>query len=190
MDFLLTYREPCEVYRAAIGDPSELTERLRSGTQLSDWDREAIALLLNGELIPPKNSPHNTPRALNRLRRAEIMQRRRNAVVFYRLIMSELKKSGEAYGASEKVIAYVAERDGISEESLRADIRRNVRNSATRRMASYKPKVTTSALLPVREFPKAEASRKDWRAATLFGFKNWCHLYWKDVQQFRRAKRT
>lgn len=181
MDFLSEHRDPREVYQAAMGDPSPLADRIRSGAAMNRREREALALLISGELRPPKR-----PSARHRKATAEKLarfwqdpltprpkQRIRNAVALYKYLMSEAQKQGIAYGSSEAALAWVAEYDGIAIETLRNALRRSGGGGAK-----------SLGLVPREAFARAEYSGS-LRDQVIGSFHNWCQLQWanEDMQQ-------
>lgn len=160
-------REPIEVWRAAIGNTAPLAERLRAKETIFEFEREALALLISGELKPPRRKKKidlsemsltvqlNSPRL-----------RKENAAVLYRHIMGELRKKGQERGRSAEVFEYVAQYDGLEVQQVIDEVRRAKR-------------------APVEN--KGNQAR-DLRSYCLSCFKQWCHLNWDEVQQFRRRK--
>jgi hypothetical protein len=180
MDFE-QFRSPVEVWRAAIGDPSSLADRLRGQTPMYEIERVAIAMLVDGELKRPKRRPsaqklvsiwsfREMPASRRHLEGFfvpdDLGLRMQNAVDFYRHIMAELRKDGKCYGVSDAVIEYVADHDGLSSDSIRNAVRR-VR----------KPKNTGDG---------DQATDLDVYCRNQFRI--WCESNWNEVQRFRGRK--
>ncbi len=114
MDFN-QFRAPVEVWRAAVGDTEPLAQRIRSGEPIYETEREAIALLISGNLKAPKRRKKiSLPNALPTKEivtkidpdglwvPSDMSKRAANAVVLYKYIIAQLKK--ERYGRSSEVI--------------------------------------------------------------------------------------
>lgn len=124
MDFS-DFREPVEVYQAAVGEPDQLAERLRSTAKLASWEREALALLVEGELKPPKlGRGEKKPKYLYHSHEHHDLMKLANAEALYKHIMWELRKANQAYGRSNEVLEYVSRKDGVDIEALLNYLRR------------------------------------------------------------------
>jgi hypothetical protein len=116
------FREPLEVYEAAIGNPEPLAKRIESGAEMTGWERVALVAFLRGELVPPKrgrgqsNLPHLESMTKEKLRR----QRIRNSAAKLRHYMDQLRERGEHYGNFAKVLDHVAEQDKLSEDEVQS----------------------------------------------------------------------
>ena len=128
------FREPVEVYLAAVGEPTSLAERLRSTVELTSLEREALALLVKGELKPPKlGRGEKRPKYLYHHFESYDLMLLPNAEALYQHIMSKLKKTKRAYGRAHEVLAYVSEHDDIESEKLFNYLRRPKDEKARRK---------------------------------------------------------
>ncbi|MCF7700931.1 hypothetical protein [Loktanella sp. M215] len=114
----LTLREPDEVYEAACGNPEPLAQRIRSGVEIFDLEREALAALICGELVQPSRKIKRLPYLGN----TEADFRRRdldNAVHLYRYMMRQIVAAGASkHGYRSKVAEYIAERDNLTVDAI------------------------------------------------------------------------
>lgn len=178
-----TLRTPVEVFRAAIGDPGPLVERLMGEAAIFETERTALALLVAGKLKKPKRRPPAPESILARLRLLEASKfhpdghvvpsdmkaRVKNAVARYHYIMSRLRAERKAWGQSEAVIDYVAEYDALSPFTVRDAVRRS-------KVKMKRPP------LDAKTKPHAEAMKD----MCLADFRTWCRLNWELVQQISR----
>ena len=111
-------REPVEVYKAALGDPQDLIAYLLSDKPINNWMRDALALYLSGELIPPKQRGGQTMKPSTR-----------NVRIFGRMLYEDrkkeiIKKKGSFYGEARRLMEEVADNCEIDIETLEQDLRR------------------------------------------------------------------
>ena len=110
-------REPIEVYKAAIGEPDDLIAYLLSDQPINNWMRDALALYLMGELIPPKprgGQPMKPSTRNVRLFACLLYQDRKREII---------KEKGSFYGEAKRLKEEVAENCGIDVETLDQDLR-------------------------------------------------------------------
>lgn len=165
---LMQFRDPIEVFKAAIGNTEPLAARLRSNENIYPREREAIALLVSGKLIPPRRKRNIEQEIIDYYARKEYSRKIEKSVFLYRHLMNKLKEQGRAYGMSKEVIAYVSDRDGIHSEKVLHEVRRANRSPRER-----------------------EEHPLHGEYGDLVGiFERWCHMNWKEVQQYRSRKRV
>ena len=120
---LREFREPVEVFLAAVGDTEPLALRIESGEQMYLWEREALACYLRGQLIPPRRGKGQ--KVIPYLNDTEDYCRKRdleNAVHLYHQIRRE---QGTVYGERDEVVQDVAEHIGLNFETLNNRLRRS-----------------------------------------------------------------
>lgn len=128
------FREPVEVYRAAIGQPEALIKRLGSKEPINSWERGALAAYFERKLVPPKRGRGEAkPRYLHSYAERDEAYRLPNAETHYRYIMAELRKAGEAYGRASEALEFVAQKYGLDPEALNNYLRRPAREKAGRK---------------------------------------------------------
>lgn len=122
------FREPIEVYLAAVGEVQPLVQRLRSEVVIGGWERSALALLLLGELVPAKKSQGgNWPSHVGVPGEISEEMKLQNAEFLYRHWMETLRSEGAAYGVSAEILDAVASHIGVDIERLNNRIRRSKR---------------------------------------------------------------
>lgn len=121
--------EPIEVYQAAIGDPEPLARRIESGVEMMSWEREALACLLRGELMPPKRGKGETTVSyLNDTEAYASKAELENAAALYQHMMNDIRhKDGSNYGKRKLVLEQVADLMGLSVDTLDNYLRRSKR---------------------------------------------------------------
>ena len=128
---LLELREPVEVYRAAIGQPDSLIKRLRSTEPIYEREREALAAYFEGKLVPLKRGRGKAkPNYLLSYAELDEAYRLPDAETWYRYVMAELRKAGEAYGRASEVLEFVAQKYGLDANTLANHLRRPAREKA------------------------------------------------------------
>lgn len=141
MDLHYHFRDPVEVFQAAMGDPKPLAEYLRSEERLTLPDREALALLIEGQLTPPKRK--RGQRSLSYLDTDDSVTRSemKNAEFLVKHIMAKAKEAGEGHGIYPRVLEYVAEHDCLDIEKLDNYIKRSATSKEVRDDASELPRL-------------------------------------------------
>ncbi len=119
MDFDKIFREPVEVYLAAIGDTEPLACRLLSDEPITDWEREALAIFVRGELKPPvrKRGQRRIPYLTSIQDIPEKIMT--DAVFDYHYIMTRVEdETGSKHGMKFDVAEFIAKRDCLEVEAL------------------------------------------------------------------------
>jgi len=129
MTDLSSIKEPIEVWKAAMGDPSDLAALLRSDEPLSDWHRHDLALLVEGRLAGPQGRGRGAPKKttggpFNYLNDPVYL-----AICEYQ----DLRKGKNFSGNSEEILGEVAKQHSLEFETLRNALRRGNAYSAPKR---------------------------------------------------------
>ena len=124
---MLKFREPIEVYEAALGNTEPLAKRIESGVEIYQYERDSIAAYIRGELVPPKlKRGEKTVPYLNNTKNEFDNINMKNAVCEYHYFMRLIKKSkGNNNDASKCVTSYIANKRIVDEEKLINNIRRS-----------------------------------------------------------------
>jgi hypothetical protein len=119
-DFDAVFREPEEVYLAAIGNTEALACRILDEKPLSGWERLALAAYLRGELKPPvRKRGQKKLTYLNGTMDDVYESILTVAVSDYHRIMAGVKKeTGSTHKMKSRVAEFIAIRDEIDVEKL------------------------------------------------------------------------
>ena len=119
-DFDALFREPEEVYLAAIGDTEALACRILDEKPLSGWERLALAAYFRGELKPPVRKRGQKQLTYLNGTMADIYESiLTDAVSEYHYMMAAKKKAtGTTHKMKSMVAGFIANRDGIDVEKL------------------------------------------------------------------------
>lgn len=122
---------PKAIWKAANDEPEELAAYLRSGKELTDRNREAIAMLIMGELTDPdrkrggQKKLHLTPTEQLRRDCADPKELALGtAVLYYREIAERLNQCKSFYGQKDRLIEAVGRKYDVAPEKLRNRIER------------------------------------------------------------------
>ena len=131
---LIGWREPVEIYLAAMGNPEPLATRIKENEPFTELERRTMVHFLRGELKPPKRK--RGQKRLPYLTTIEDVHENiiREAVLNYHHIMSEIEKEhGSKYRLKFEVIEYIANRDGLDFDALLNRINRPKEDKNTSR---------------------------------------------------------
>jgi len=124
---LREFREPVEVFLAAVGEKEPLAARIESGEQMYLWEREALACYLRGQLVPPRRGKGQ--KMIPYLNDTENYCRKRdleNAVNLYHRVVHQIRhEQGTIYGKRDEVVKNVADQFGLDFETLNNHLRRS-----------------------------------------------------------------
>lgn len=134
----IEWLDPVMIWKAAADkDPTALAAYLRSGKALSEWDRAAIAMLIEGKLTPPKRPGHRPAKTEYGGAFRELYMTPLDRAVRHYFAVKNGRFSGRVpYGKQEPIIQELARQHDVSDEQLGDRIKKYRKPGANEPMPS------------------------------------------------------